>query len=207
MTENGTNAMDPSSSTDQRRQRGSRLPEDWTPPPVAALSPLAARLVAEWPSGAYEAVCEAFKLHWHSETRAIGCKRNWNAALAKWLINEHSTIMRNARAGVSFAPLATSRPANAGSASRLMQPVKAKASEDSRSDALHAALRRQLEDASYDTWIAPCALIADAAGVTVIARGEFARSWIKDRYESKISAAARAVLGVSSSQVRFAAEV
>jgi hypothetical protein len=189
-----------------RGTRGSRLPDDWTPPPVADLSPMAGKLVQQWPSGAYEAVCETFRLHWQTETRAIGCKRDWNAALAKWLINDHSKIMRDAKAGVSFAHLAPARPAGDVPARQLMQPVAAKAKEDERSKAIHAALRRDLGGQLYDHWIANAALIHDAPGVTVIAGSEFVRSWIEDRFQQKIIAAARAVLGSGVRWVRFYVE-
>lgn len=189
-----------------RGSRGSRLPEDWTAPPVSELLPMAGKLVQQWPSGAYEAVCETFRLHWHSETRAIGCKRDWGAALAKWLINDHSKIMRDAKAGVSFAHLAPARPAGDVPARQLMQPVAAKAKEDERSKAIHAALRRDLGGQLYDHWIANAALIHDAPGVTVIAGSEFVRSWIEDRFQQKIMAAARAVLGSGVRWVRFYVE-
>lgn len=187
-----------------RRERGSRLPEDWTAPPVADLSPMALKLVQQWPAGAYEAVCETFRLHWHCETRAIGCKRDWDAALAKWLISDHAKIMRDAKAGVSFAGLV---PAKASAAAQPQRPVAAKEREDERSQAIHAALRRELGAALYDTWIAGVALIHDAPGVIVIAGSEFVRAWIEDRFQSKIMAAARAVLGSGVRWVRFQIEV
>lgn len=190
----------------KRGTRGTRLPEDWSPPKIADLSPMACKLVQQWPSGAYEAVCETFRLHWHSETRAIGCKRDWDAALAKWLINDHSKIMRDAKAGVSFAHLAPARPAGDAPARQFMRPVAAKAKEDERSQAIHAALRRDLGVQLYDHWIANAALIHDAPGVTVIAGSEFVRSWIEDRFQQKIMAAARAVLGSGVRWVRFYVE-
>lgn len=192
-----------------RRERGSRLPEDWTAPPVADLSPMALKLVQQWPAGAYEAVCETFRLHWHCETRAIGCKRDWDAALAKWLISDHAKIMRDAKAGVSFAGLVPAKASTAAGAAtpRPQRPVAAKAREDERSQAIHAALRRELGAALYDTWIAGAALIHDAPGVIVIAGSEFVRAWIEDRFQSKIMAAARAVLGSGVRWVRFQIEV
>ncbi len=186
--------------------RGTRLPEDWSPPKIADLSPMARKLVQQWPSGAYEAVCETFRCHWHSETRSIGCKRDWDAALAKWLINDHSKIMRDAKAGVSFAHLAPARPAGDAPARQIMRPVASKAKEDERSQAIHAALRRDLGVQLYDQWFANAALIHDAPGVTVIAQSEFVRSWIEDRFQQKIMAAARAVLGSGVRWVRFHVE-
>lgn len=192
----------PAGRSGKRGSRGTRLPEDWAPPPVDQLQPMAGKLVRQWPSGAYEAVCETFRLHWHSETRAIGCKRDWGAALAKWLINDHSKIMRDAKAGVSFAHLA---PVKASGSSRAAppRPVAAKANEDERSKAIRAHLRRALGTVIYDQWIEPVAVIWDAPGVVVIASSEFQRSWIEDHFQPKIMAAARAVIGSGARWTRF----
>lgn len=201
--DNGSEGVEPAG---KRGARGTRLPEDWTPPMIDDLSPVARKFVQQWPSGAYEAVCETFRLHWHSETRAIAFKRDWDAALAKWLINDHAKIMRDAKAGVSFAHLAPERPAGGSSARQITRPVTSKAKEDERSGAIHAALRQELGAPLYDTWMANTALIHDAPGVIVIAGSEFVRAWIEDRFQSKIMAAARAVLGSGVRWVRFHVE-
>lgn len=205
--DNGLKGNDPAPAgpAGKRGPRGSRLPEDWEAPPSSELLPMAGKLVQQWPSGAYEAVCETFRLHWHSETRAIGCKRDWGAALAKWLISDHSKIMRDAKAGVSFAGLAPARQSASG-ARPAVKPVAAKAKEDARSEAIHAILRRELGGQIADTWFAPIALIYDAPGVVVIAGSEFTRGWVEDHFQSKIMAAARAVLGSGVRWVRFQVE-
>jgi hypothetical protein len=190
----------------KRGSRGTRLPDDWTPPPVDQLQPMARKLVEQWPSGAYQAVCETFRCHWHSETRSIGCKRDWDAALAKWLISDHSKIMRDAKAGVSFAHLAPDRPSDAAPSRQITRPVALKAKEDERSKAIHDALRRELGAALFDTWMANAALIHAGPDVTVIAASEFARSWIEERFQQKIMTAARAVLGSGVRRVRFQVE-
>lgn len=196
----------PAGRTGRVASRGTRLADDWTPPPIADLSPMARKLVQQWPSGAYQAVCETFRLHWHSETRAMASKRDWDAALAKWLINDHSKIMRDAKAGVSFADLAPASPSSGKTATPLARPVAAKAREDERSSAMHAALHQELGTSLYDTWIANAALIHDAPGVIVITASEFARSWVEERYQPKIMATARAVLGAGVRWVRFQVE-
>lgn len=188
----------------RRQARGTRLPDDWAPPPIADLPPLARALVEQWPSGAYEAVCETFRLHWHSETRAIGCKRDWGAALGKWLISDHSKIMRDAKAGISFAHLAPAR--QAAGAKPAPRAVAAKGREDERSAALHAALRQELGQQLYQTWIEGTALIHDAPGVVVIVASEFQRAWIEDRFQQQVQAAARAVMGSGVRWVRFQVE-
>lgn len=188
----------------RRQARGTRLPDDWAPPPIADLPPLARKLVEQWPSGAYEAVCETFRLHWHSETRAVGCKRDWAAALGKWLISDHSKIMRDAKAGISFAHLAPAR--QVAGAKPAPRAVAAKAREDERSAALHAALRQELGQQLYQTWIEGTALIHDAPGVLVIVPSEFQRAWIEDRFQQQVQAAARAVMGSGVRWVRFQVE-
>lgn len=193
-------------SVGKRAGRGTWLPNDWTPPPVDQLQPMAHNLVQQWPSGAYEAVCETFRCHWHSETRASGCKRDWGAALAKWLISDHSKIMRDAKAGVSFTHLAPPRPSDAAPAPKPVRLVSAKAHEDRRSEAMHAALRQEVGAMVYDRWIANSALIHDAPGVTVVVASEFQRSWIEDHFQPKIMAVARAVLGSGVRWVRFNVE-
>ncbi len=195
---------EPPSAGATARRRGTRLPEDWEAPPVAELSPMALKLVQQWPSGAYEAVCETFRLHWHCETRAIGCKRDWAAALAKWLINDHSKIMRDAKAGVSFAGLAPARQSNEPRSP--IKPVAAKAREDARSEAIRAVLRTVLGETLFVTWIEPAALIWDAPSVVVITESEFQRSWIESSFQTMILAAARSVIGPGVRTVVFETE-
>ncbi|RKF23363.1 hypothetical protein D6851_02515 [Altericroceibacterium spongiae] len=189
----------------KRPSRGTRLPSDWSPPPVDQLPPTAGKLVEQWPSGAYEAVCETFRCHWHSETRAVGCKRDWDAALTKWLISDHAKIMRDAKAGVSFAYLTTQRSAG-GKGKDVLPPPVAKADEDDRSAAIHNVLRTELGQTAYETWIERCALIWDAPGVVVVTSSEFQRSWIEDHFQSKIMAAARAAIGSGVRWTRFQVE-
>lgn len=190
----------------KRGSRGTRLPEDWAPPHVDQLQPMARKLVEQWPSGAYQAVCETFRCHWHSETRSIGCKRDWDVALAKWLINDHSKIMRDAKAGVSFAHLAPARPAGASPARRITRPVAAKANEDERSKAIHEALQRGLDATLYEAWVADAAMIPDAPGLTVVVGSYFVRTWLEDRLQAQIVAAAKQVLGSGVRWVRFETE-
>lgn len=189
------------------RPRGTRLPEDWSPPPIDALPDMARQLVQDWPSGAYEAVCETFRCHWLSETRPIGCKSDWDAALGKWLINDHAKIMRDAKAGVSFARIAQPRNTASGSAAATAtkpagQPVKGKARENEKSAALHEAVRLAVGEAPYAQWLANVAILHDAPGVIVLAGSEFQRSWIDERFQARILESARRVLGSGVRWVR-----
>lgn len=189
------------------------LPEDWTAPPIDRLGPKTAALVRQWPPGAWEAVCETFRLHWQAEGGAKGRKRLASkAALEAWAIRDHAKIMRDAKAGVSFAQIAAQvssglrgAPSAGGDAGPL-RPVAAQAQEDDRSRAIRRELRRELGGVIYDQWFAPVAVICAARGVVVIAPSEFQRAWIEDRFSPKIGQAARAVLGERAAAVRVQVE-
>jgi len=181
-----------------------RLPDDWNAPPASDLPPMAHGLVRQWPAGAYEATCEAFRLHWRTETRAIGRKSDWTAALAKWCINDHPSIMRAAKAGVSFAAAAPLKPS--GPPAPPPKPVAAKSREDERSARLHAMLKRELGDALYSAWIKLAALIFDPPGLVAVFPSDFARGWAEDRFQSKIRALADQVQGAPLRWVRFETE-
>ena len=179
----------------------------WEPPATGALGPKTRALVGQWPPGAFEAVCETFRLHWQAEGTAKARKRLASkAALEAWLIKDHAKIMRDAKAGVSFAGLVPAISSRGKTFTQSIRPVAAKAKEDERSSAVHAALRHDLGAQIYDHWIAPAAVIADDDGVTLIAASEFARSWIEDRFRSKIAEAARAMLGPGAQRVRVEVE-
>jgi len=184
-------------------RRGSRLPDDWSPPPVADLQPMARKLVEQWPPGAYAAVCETFRLHWQTVTGASARKRNWSAALAKWLMTDHPRVMRAAKSGVSFASPPSQSQTQVSASPPV--PVAAKADEDGRSHAIHGALRRSLGVMLYDTWIAPCAILCDDSRVTIVTGSEFQSGWIADRFEARIKAAARAA-GIATPWIRYRAE-
>ncbi|MDP2129979.1 MAG: DnaA N-terminal domain-containing protein [Erythrobacter sp.] len=189
---------------------GDVLPEDWQMPPIDRLGPKTAALVRQWPPGAWEAVCETFRLHWQAEGGAKGRKRLASkAALEAWAIRDHAKIMRDAKAGVSFVQLVpvlrggAGGKGSGGQASGPVEPVAAQAREDDRSQAVRRELRRTLGGVIYDQWFAAVALIGDARGLVVIAPSEFQRAWIEDRFSPKILDAGRAVLGSGVRQVRF----
>lgn len=161
-----------------------RLPADWTPPAVAELSDMARQLVEQWPAGAYQAVCEVFRLHWTNETRAVGRKTNWNAALSKWLIKEHAQVSRDAKAGVSFARLST---APAGTA-KAVRHVRDKARENEASAALHANVADRIGEAMHAQWIKPCALLLNPAvnELQIVAPSDFAANFIEQHYAADL---------------------
>lgn len=160
------------------------LPADWTPPAIAELSDMARQLVEQWPAGAYQAVCEVFRLHWANETRAVGRKSNWNAALSKWLIKEHAQVTRDAKAGVSFARLSTAR---AGTA-KGVRHVTDKARENETSAALHANVADRIGEAMHAQWIKPCALLLNPAvnELQIVAPSGFAANFIEEQYAADL---------------------
>lgn len=199
----------PAGRSGQAARQGTRLPDDWTAPPVADLPPMARKSVAQWPAGAYEAVAATFACHWQGESGPRAVKRDWTAALGKWLLADHARIMRDARAGVSFAHLAPADVA-AGGARALPRPVAAKAREDKRSAAIHAALGRELGARLHDQWLAPAAVIVDPqpssqggrVSVTVIVASAFHRGWLEERFDRQIRAAVATVTGISGAACR-----
>ncbi|MEP2103075.1 MAG: DnaA N-terminal domain-containing protein [Parasphingorhabdus sp.] len=186
-----------------------RLPDDWEPLPITSLPDKTISLVSQWPPGAYEAVCETFRLHWLSEERPMGRKKNWEAALCKWLISDHPKVMRDAKHGVSFARLAPAGSSSGNSAgpARRSQPVKAQGREDPRSSAIRKKLRTALGAAIYDKWFDHSALVVSPRGeLEIISASEFASGWIKERYADRLAELARMVIGGAFTGIKFEIE-
>ncbi|ALH82921.1 DnaA N-terminal domain-containing protein [Sphingopyxis macrogoltabida] len=188
----------------RERKPGHRLPPDWEAPAPEDLPPVAARLVAQWPDGAYEAVCEAFKLNWLAETRAIGCKSDWTAALGKWVNTDHPRVMHAKMRGVSFAPPPAARPAVASALPPA--PVRAKSREDGRSARVHAALEQELGPTTYSSWVKGAAILFGEDAVTVVCASPFAAGWVENNLAIQIGAAVAAASGSVVGRVVFQAE-
>jgi hypothetical protein len=172
------------------RSVGHRLPEDWALPPQTKLPPTARALVADWPSGAYEAVGEAFMLHWRSETRAVGCKSDWTAALGKWIISEHPKVMGAKARGISYTSAAPVLPSAAQAASAPV--LKAKAREDWRSAKLHGLFKEALGERAYGHWLAGAAvLVTDEGEVHVLLPSAFAVKYVSSELAAKLRVAVR----------------
>ncbi|ALC13819.1 hypothetical protein [Sphingopyxis sp. 113P3] len=188
----------------RKRTEGHSLPPDWVAPAPEDLPPVARRLVAQWPDGAYEAVCEAFKLHWLTETRAIGRKSDWTAALGKWVNTDHPRVMHAKMRGVSFAPPPAARPAIASALPPAQ--VRAKAREDERSAKVHAKLEKELGLTTYSSWVRGAAILFGDGEVTAVFPSAFAAGWAENNLALQIGAAVASVGGEVFGRVIFQAE-
>ena len=177
-----------------RKKAGQRLPDDWTPPPIDNLDASAVKFVRQWPSGAYETVCEVFRLHYQSEEGPSAFQSSWNQVLSKWLIKDHSKIMRDAKAGVSFAAMA---PVSKAKAKAKPVRIVSKRLEDDRSERVHSILRKHLGHQLYEQWFAPTAIVFEDDHVSVMVASEFARDWIGDRFRDRLGSAAREATGTA----------
>jgi len=172
-----------SSKKFSRKKAGTRLPEDWTPPALEVLTASARKFVQQWPSGAYETVCEVFRLHYVEADGPTAIQTNWNRVLCKWLVKDHGKIMRDAKAGVSFAAMAPVK-AKAPPAKRVA--IISKGKEDDRSRQAHAILRKDLGQALYSQWFEPFAILFDGDELHVLVNSEFACQWIADRFHTRL---------------------
>ena len=67
------------------------LPDGWTLPTVAELTPKAKECAEQWPAGAYEREGEAFECFWRSRKRMMS---DWRLTWANRVIDQHAKIMR-----------------------------------------------------------------------------------------------------------------
>ena len=81
------------------KRRGSRIPDDWVPPPVADLGPKFQALAAQWTSGSYQTEAAAFQAYWQAETGAKASKSNWKRAWENRVAQIHSKVMRDQKFG------------------------------------------------------------------------------------------------------------
>jgi hypothetical protein len=166
------------------------LPDDWIGPAVDDLPVVAAACARQWPSGAYAAVLANFKAHWGDVDRRKRTMRGHRAALANWVIRVHPDMIRAGKAGVCFDAVA----ALAGGDPVAEQPVlRAKASEDHHSAAIHAALAERLGDRIYQHWFGRAAILVsiERLAIVVTVGSSFIADTIRDRFTEDIAAAAQ----------------
>lgn len=176
----------------RRKKAAAMLPDDWTPPPTDDLSSVAIQLVRQWPVGAYQAVCEAFRLHYQTTGGPAGMRGNWNDVLSKWIVGDHPKIMRDHKAGVSFAALA---PTTGARPKQTSKAVAAKSREDDTSERIHSLVRLSVGQHLHSQWFGNAAIIWDEGSVTVFVASEFVKQWILDRLVDHVGRAAREATG------------
>jgi hypothetical protein len=181
-----------------KRHPGSRLTEDWTPPPIGDLSVAVQAMIAKWPPGAFEFVAEKFVNHWLGEGRAIGAKRNWKRTFENWLMGDGAKILRDGQSGFDFSPWAPGRangerqaPAGAGQDEQLERAsahvLALQESEGEAAATVRAELRRECGARTYDGWLKPTAFAIDGRTVTISGTSEFMVDWIRTHFADRLA--------------------
>jgi hypothetical protein len=85
-----------------KQGKGSRIPDDWVPPPADQLPPVTRSIVQGWPAGAYAFEAEQFRAHWAAENGPRAVKRDWGKAWATWLGRAVPDVNRMTRQGQTF---------------------------------------------------------------------------------------------------------
>lgn len=179
------------------RNRGTRIPPDWTAPPISDLPPEAKAKARQWPAGAYEAEAEAFRNFWLGESRAGAKKIDWKRAWCNRINEITGRVLRDAKAGVKHAAPAT------GTA----QPPKMLDSsrEGTAARKIRDHICRRLGEQLYAQWIAPARLDVEGGTLTIVAVSLFASNYQRDNFGNEIGAAMHAVLGPDA-DLRFSNE-
>lgn len=176
-------------STKPKRDRGTRIPEDWQPPAITELPDLARSKAQQWPQGAYETEAEAFRDYWLGEGRAGARKLDWNRAWYNRINEITARVLRDAKAGV----VTERRPAAAA-------PAKLSGRVDSSNEcesavAIREELRRQLGKTSYEMWVGPVRLERTDQLLTIWTPTEFMSSYQQTSLAPAFRKAARVVIG------------
>lgn len=162
-----------------RGRESAPISDDWVLPEIGALPDAIGALARQWPPGAYRVEGDAFHQHW----RGRGTKRrDWAASWAARVQSRHATVMRDAKAGVSFGGDVVALPAMARA------PVAAKAREDGRSAELHEAICAIVGPALAQQWFDPVALIFADGGLAVVAPSAFHAAQIEANHRAAIEA-------------------
>jgi hypothetical protein len=90
------------SASSSPEKRASRIPADWTTPPIDSLPPNARVLARQWPDGAYEAEAEAHHNFWLAEGGARARKVDWTRAWSNRIVQISASVLRAAKAGVRY---------------------------------------------------------------------------------------------------------
>ena len=182
-----------------KKIRVSRIPEDWTAPPIDELPPAAKAKARQWPAGAYEAEAEAFRDYWLGEGRPGSRKLDWKRTWCNRINEITARVLRDAKAGVRFA--ASPRPAGETRPIRALDTSR----EGEAARKIRDQIRRRIGEQVYDRWIVPARLDVDGGTLTVVSSGSFASSYQRDTFGHDIGQAMHAVLGPDA-DLRFRTE-
>lgn len=177
------------SASDAKRDRGTRIAEDWQPPAIDSLPDTARGKARQWPGGAYHAEAEAFRDYWLAEGRAGARKLDWNRAWHNRINEVTARVLRDAKAGVKFI-----RPA-AGSDPVAAPPPLDTSREGAAAKKIRDLIRQGLGQRVYDVWIAPGRLDVEGGTLTLVASSAFASTYQRDSFDHDIGRAMHAVLG------------
>ncbi|PZU71045.1 DnaA N-terminal domain-containing protein [Sphingobium sp.] len=194
---NGSSPPEGAGGTGSKRNRGSRIPEDWSPPSIADLPPSAKAKASQWPAGAYEAEAEAFHSFWLGESRAGSRKSDWNRAWYNRINEITGRVLRDARAGVKVT--APKSPATAPAGPLRIHDTSR---ENAGARKIRDGIRKLLGDQVYDQWIAPSRLDVQGDKLTLVAISAFASNYQRDNFANDIARAMHAVLGPDA-ELRF----
>ena len=84
-----------------KRNRGSRIDPDWSPPATAELPPEARALAEQWTKPSYQTEAAAFVAYWLGESGAKASKADWGRAWQNRIVQIHSKVMRDQKFGNS----------------------------------------------------------------------------------------------------------
>jgi hypothetical protein len=193
--ENG-NPTDRKANPGNQRKRsiGSRLRPDWEPPATGDLPLELQPLVARWPAGAYEFEAAKFRDNWLSEGRAIGTKRDWPRTWHNWLRRAHGEVLRLAKQGMDFtaAPRSTASPAEIEKAQAAeAQVIALQKCEPGCAALIREALRKELGERAYGSWIRPTLMGLDVDGALLVSAGsQFLLDQVNANFGERIRALA-----------------
>lgn len=172
---------------DPRPDLSNPISEGWVPPLVQTLPDTARALVEQWPAGAYEAVSETFRLHCIATAGMRRRQGDWRALHARWVTSDHGKVMRDAKAGISFAALA--KPLGTGEPAAQLPAVAAQAEETFSSAAHRIAIREAIGEEAFKRFIGPAALFIEDDRARLVVASEFQRAWIEQSLSTQIIAA------------------
>lgn len=179
------------SGSGSKRSRGTRIPDDWTPPPITDLPTQAGNKARQWPAGAYEAEAEAFRNYWLGEGRAGACKADWNRTWYNRINEITSRVLRDARNGVKLGATTNQAPAR--------PPVMLDTSREGKPAALiRAAVEKRIGGPLYARWIAPARIDVVGEVVTVVSPSAFDAAYVRDNFQNDIAAAVGPIMGADA---------